>query len=72
MILSGNTDEDTIVKGLILCRWLWKAVKFEWDYARVRNVWLSGVKESSNTQNQIIQNNCIEWLFLVIMKNYDC
>ena len=62
MILSGNTDEDTIVKGFDLGvdDYMKKPLSLNEIGARVKRLIGSGVKESSNTQkNQIIQNNCI-------------
>ncbi len=62
MILSGNTDEDTIVKGFDLGvdDYMKKPLSLSEIGARVKRLIGSGVKEASNTQkNQIIQNDCI-------------
>ncbi|UQD55856.1 glycosyltransferase [Flavobacterium sp. K5-23] len=62
MILSGNTDEDTIVKGFDLGvdDYMKKPLSLSEIGARVKRLIGAGEKISANTKkNQIIQNNCI-------------
>lgn len=62
MILSGNTDEDTIVKGFDLGvdDYMKKPLSLSEIGARVKRLIGAGEKISTNTKkNQIIQNNCI-------------
>lgn len=62
MILSGNTDEDIIVKGFDLGvdDYMKKPLSLSEIGARVKRLIGSGEKTSTNTKkNQIIQNDCI-------------
>lgn len=62
MILSGNTDEDIIVKGFDLGvdDYMKKPLSLSEIGARVKRLIGAGETESTNTKkNQIIQNNCI-------------
>jgi CheY-like chemotaxis protein len=62
MILSGNTDEDTIVQGFDLGvdDYMKKPLSLSEIGARVKRLIGAGEKISTNTKkNQIIQNNCI-------------
>ncbi|NRT13260.1 glycosyltransferase [Flavobacterium sp. 14A] len=62
MILSGNTDEDIIVKGFDIGvdDYMKKPLSLSEIGARVKRLIGSGEKESTNTKkNQIIQNDCI-------------
>ena len=62
MILSGNTDEDIIVKGFDLGvdDYMKKPLSLSEIGARVKRLIGSGEKVATNTKkNQIIQNDCI-------------
>lgn len=62
MILSGNTDEDIIVKGFDfgVDDYMKKPLSLSEIGARVKRLIGAGETESTNTKkNQIIQNNCI-------------
>lgn len=62
MILSGNTDEETIVKGFDIGvdDYMKKPLSLSEIGARVKRLIGSGVKLSNETKkNQIIQNDCI-------------
>jgi CheY-like chemotaxis protein len=62
MILSGNTNEETIVKGFDLGvdDYMKKPLSLSEIGARVKRLIGKGEKTATNTKkNQIIQNNCI-------------